>query len=130
MKSKRQQQQLPFGFHYIGTSPDFDHVLDTKGDAVHLGYKDGRHGLKNRCAVHVDSVTNREYEASDSFVNAHVVLQTTECDRKCRRAVHSQQCIHFTLTHLATFPDLIAYIYIRAQDRKYWITKILAGPVQ
>ena len=50
------------GIHYIyrGDLPDLYHVVDTKGDAVHLGYKDGRHRLKKRCAVHVDSGANRE----------------------------------------------------------------------
>ena len=72
-------------------------------DAVHLCYKDGCHGFVERCAVHVDSATNRKNEASHSRVDVVVHFTAAKCDRERRRTVDGERELilvniyHFTL---------------------------------
>ena len=56
-------------------------------NAVHLGYKDGGHGLIERCAVHVHYSREWQYECSDSLINMKDLLQTAKCDRQRLRTV-------------------------------------------
>lgn len=53
---------------------------------VHLGDEDGRHGLVERGAVHVDGGPDRQHEADDASVDMVVLKEALEGDRQSGRA--------------------------------------------
>lgn len=63
--------------------PDCDNLTRIKMHTIHLGNKDGRHSLIESSSIHIDGGTYWEHKTSDSFVNGQILLQATECDRKC-----------------------------------------------
>ena len=61
-------------------SPDGDDLSPVELDPVHLSDEDGRHGLVERSAVHVDGGAHGEHEPRHSLVDAQVLLQAAERD--------------------------------------------------
>lgn len=77
--------QKQFEHVFVGL-PDGDQLAEVKLIIINLSDKDGRHGLIQRRAVHVDGGTHREDETCHSFVHAVVLLQTSEGDGQGSRA--------------------------------------------
>lgn len=51
-----------------------------------MGDEDGRHGLVERSAVHVDGGADRQHEADDASVDVVVLQEALEGDRQSGRA--------------------------------------------
>lgn len=62
-------------------SPDSDDLPAVQRDVIHLRDEDGRHGLVQRGAVHIDGGAYGQHEASHSLVDLQVFLQAAEGDR-------------------------------------------------
>lgn len=76
--------------HPAKFSPDSNDLAPVKFNSVHLCDEDGSHGLIERCAVHVNGGPHWEDKPRYSFVNAQVLLQTTECDRQGASTVENK----------------------------------------
>lgn len=79
-------------------SPDGDDLSKVQLVIVDLGNKDGRHGLIERGAVHVDRGPDRQHEADDAPVDVVVLQEALEGDRQCGRTAEGNSHI------LHTFP--------------------------
>lgn len=60
--------------------PDSDDLSHVQCDVIHLGYKDGCHGLIQGSAVHIDGGAYGQHEASHTFINLQIFLQAAEGD--------------------------------------------------
>lgn len=69
-------------FNAASASPDGDDLPKVQLVIVHLGDEDGRHGLVERGAVHVDRGTDGQHEADDAPVDVVVLQQALEGDRQ------------------------------------------------
>lgn len=61
-------------------SPDCNDLSAVQGDVIHLGDKDGRHGLIQRRAVHVDGGTDGQHEPGHTFIDLQIFLQAAKGD--------------------------------------------------
>lgn len=80
--------------------PDSNDLAHVQRVVIKLSDEDGRHRLIERCAVHVDGGAHWEHEASDSLVDAVVLLSTAEGDGQRSRAE-----THETLTSFMDLAD-------------------------
>lgn len=64
------------------TLPDGDDLPKVQLIIVHLGNEDGRHGLVERGAVHVDGRPDGQHEADDASVDVVVFQEALEGDRQ------------------------------------------------
>ena len=70
----------------MATSPDGDQLAEVQLVVVDLRNKDGRHGLVQRRAVHVDGGAHWQHEAGDLPVHVTVLQQALHGDRQGGRA--------------------------------------------
>ena len=64
-----------------GPSPDGDDLAKVKLVVVHLSDENGRHGLVERRAVHVNGGADGQHKADDPPVDVVVLQQALEGDR-------------------------------------------------
>ncbi len=62
--------------------PDSNNLAHIQGVVIQLRDEDGSHCLIKRCAIHVNGGTHWEDKAGDPFVDAIVLLCTSEGDRQ------------------------------------------------
>lgn len=79
-------------------SPDGDDLSEVQLVIVHLGDKDGRHGLVERGAVHVDRGADRQHEADDAPVDVVVLQEALEGDRQRGRTAEGEHVAHMCTT--------------------------------
>lgn len=71
--------------------PDCDDLSKVQLIIIHLGNKDGRHGLVERSAIHIDGGPNGQHETDDASVNVVVLKEALEGDRQSGRAAAKKQ---------------------------------------
>lgn len=82
---------IKFTKHSARTLPDGDDLPKVQLVIVHLGNEDGRHGLVERGAVHVDGGPDGQHEADDASVDVVVFQEALKGDRQRGRAAAGKQ---------------------------------------
>lgn len=68
---------------FLSLLPNSDDLPNAQRVIIELGNKDGCHGLIQGGAIHVDSGSYWQHEASDALVHPVVLLHTLKCHRQC-----------------------------------------------